>query len=86
ITRTFSVALDNHGPESTLSMDLDGRSLGSTRIRTGIGTLAVPIHMTKKQQTLTIHWDGQPTKTDGKTLGINGTVDVYLLLSRPQFQ
>jgi hypothetical protein len=84
-TRTFSVTLDNHGPESTVSMDLDGKSLGSTRIRTGVGTLAVPLQLTKKQQVLTIHWDGQPTKTDGKTLGINGTVDVYLLLSRPQF-
>jgi len=84
-TRDFSLTLSNNGPEGTVSMYLDGDSLGSTVIRPGVGTLKVPIHLTKKEQVLTISWSGQPVRTDGRMLGLSGNVGVYLLVSRPQF-
>ena len=81
----FSIEINNPGSTGTLSMDLDGSALGSTRIAGGFATVKVPMRIDKKEQTLTIRWDGQPMKTSGKTVGINGDIQVYMFLSRPQF-
>ena len=77
--------LSNNGSASTLSMSLDGVSLGSTLIGPGVGTLKVPLHLTGKQQVLTLKWSGQPVPADSARMGLGSGVAVYLMVSRPQF-
>ena len=84
-TADFSITVNNPDKEGTLSMDLDGTPLGSTRIAAGEGTVKVPLKLEGKEQTLTFRWDGRPVAENGKVVGLTGNIQVYLFLTRPQF-
>lgn len=47
--------------------------------------LSVPLKLEGKEQTLTFRWDGRPVAENGKVVGLTGNIQVYLFLTRPQF-
>jgi len=83
--RSFSIQFSNPGREGTISVGLDGQSLGRIRVAHGDGNLVLPVHLTKKKQVLSLAWDGPPIAIDGKVYGQEGNMNTYLLFTRPQF-
>lgn len=84
--RDFSVTFNNPGGEGTITVALDGKGIGETKVAHGDGELEVPsMRLTRGNHTLSLRWDGPPAPTSGAPFGLNGDIDLYLLLSRPRF-
>jgi len=84
--KDFSITFTNPGNAGTISVRLDGQNLGQVKVAPGPGELRIPgVHLTRKRQMLSFEWDGPPVKTSGKPYKIEGNVDSYLLVTRPQF-
>lgn len=85
-TREFAVQFNNHGGEGSIFIALDGKSVGKIRVAHGDGELRIPaVHLTGKKHVLSLEWDGPPTRISGAPFGQSGEIDIYLLLTRPQF-
>lgn len=80
----FDVLLNNPGDAGVLSAKLDGKSLGESRIAHGQGELHIPgMNLDSGRHTLAFEWKGKPVRMNGNAFGAQGTIDAYLLMSRP---
>ncbi|MCG2795573.1 MAG: hypothetical protein L6427_06900 [Actinomycetia bacterium] len=83
-TRTFSIDYMNPGGEAALSVKLDGRYLGEVTLPNGSASLDIPdIELKGDRQVLTLEWGGEPVDFQ---LPIYGTLQAYLLFSRPTIE
>jgi hypothetical protein len=79
----FSMDILNPGNSGTLSVTMDGNSLGSVQVGPGNGSFRLQdIFIPSGKHELEFSWSGEPTKVDGTPFNIKGSFDTYLLFSR----
>jgi hypothetical protein len=86
-TQDLSFTFRNYGKAGTLSVALDGKSMGELYLYEGPGEVRISgLQIDKKKQILSFQWNGTPVATPGEPFGAQGDIDNYLMFSRPSLK